>query len=144
MMAVGAPDGRSGLRQIQVLVDEALQAAGPGFDAEENVPATGPGHEGDQLGVDAIGSGAATPLKSFSAGQHGLTEGDDPFAVRGKHVVDECELFDAVDLPDRSHLLNAPLGRLEAKAPAEKVVGRAKRAGKRAAASELERHGAAI
>ena len=35
-------------------------------------------------------------------------------------------------------------GRLEAKAPAEKVVGRAKRAGKRAAASDLERHRAAI
>jgi hypothetical protein len=64
MMAVRAPDPRSGLRQVQVLVDDALQAAGSGFDAEENVPATRPGHQGDQLGVDAIGSCAATLLKS--------------------------------------------------------------------------------
>jgi hypothetical protein len=58
--------------------------------------------------------------------------------------VDEVEPFDAVDLPDRSHLLDDPLGRLEAIAPAEKVVRRAKRAGKRAPASDLERRRAAI
>ncbi len=109
MMAVRAPDHLSGLRQVEVLADEALLAAGSSFDTEENPPATGPGHQGDQFGIDTIGSGAATPLKSFSAGRHGLTEGHNPFAVRGEHVVDEVELFDAIDLPDRSHLLDDPL-----------------------------------
>ena len=82
-IAVGRRDSGTGFDEIQLLVDDPLQALRAGLDAKEDSRAARSGHQSQQLIVHAISSRAAAPRELLSARDDGRAEGHDLFAVDG-------------------------------------------------------------
>src|SRR5205085_649949 len=113
-----------GIVKVNVLFDDLLETGRSGFDAEEDGLAPGAGHHRDHFLIDAVGSGAAVPVEFFAGGDHRLAECDHPLPVHGKHVVDQIECGDAIDVADQPHLLDDFCGRFQPEIAAKEVVGR--------------------
>src|ERR1051326_7108579 len=86
MVVISRANYRHSLGQIQILIDLLLQTRRPGFNAEEDTSAARGGHEGDQLLIDAIRTGAAVPIEMFATRPYGLTKLDHSLAIDGEHI----------------------------------------------------------
>src|SRR5262249_24074693 len=110
------------------------------FDAEEDPATARTRHQLDELLVNTVGTRAAAPIKLFGRLEQRMTEGSHALAVNREHVVHQLKTVDSVGVPYSAHLLEHPRRALEPETPAEEIIGGAKRARKRTAASQLQRH----
>src|SRR5215510_10283263 len=93
-VAIGAGDALDSLSQIEFLVNHFLQTLRTGLDAEEDTGASGARHQLQQLIIDTIGAGTATPGELLPACEYGLTKRHHLLAVDGVHVVHQAEIVE--------------------------------------------------